>query len=74
MTRDQIERVLGKESLQLIEAYLRACRANECLWSDNDGNWTASCGLHWTFEDAGEPEKHGVIHCPRCGGRVEVLK
>jgi hypothetical protein len=72
MDREKIISVLGENTVNIIEAYLRACEEHACKWVDNDGDWTASCGLPWTFEDSGNPNDHGVIHCPRCGGRVEV--
>ena len=73
MTREEIIKVLGIETTRVIEAYLKASSMHGCRWMDTDGIWWTSCGLTWTFEDAGSPNSHGVIHCPRCGGRVEAV-
>jgi hypothetical protein len=73
MTKEEIETVLGEETVRMIEAYLKASSSKPCLWVEDDGGiFTATCGLPWTFEDSGHPNDFGVAHCPRCGRRVEV--
>ena len=55
-----------------LEAAERDAR-RECLWVDDDdcGVWEGSCGVAWTFIDAG-PAENGMKHCPQCGGHLTL--
>ncbi len=55
-----------------LEAAERDAR-RECLWVDDDdcGIWEGSCGVAWTFIDAG-PAENGMKHCPQCGGHLTL--
>jgi DNA-directed RNA polymerase subunit RPC12/RpoP len=72
MTREEIVKVLGEETTNIIESYLLADKKQLCKWVDYEDHWVSSCGLPWTFEESGHPNNHGVIHCPRCGKKVVV--
>lgn len=46
---------------------IREEQAKPCEWKeDDDGNWSASCGLEWVLE-ADTPKENGMRFCPSCG-------
>lgn len=61
---------------QTVRAKLEAAELDarrECLWVNDDDYevWEGSCGVAWTFIDAG-PAENGMKHCPQCGGHLTL--
>lgn len=43
----------------------------ECEWKEDfDGIWHGSCEVAWMFDQGGKPEEHGMVYCPKCGGKL----
>lgn len=51
----------------------RMIPATTCTWTeDADGIWTCSdCEIQYSITDGGRPEENEILHCPRCGRKIE---
>jgi hypothetical protein len=59
-----------KAFLYFVDDYVPQPPAMTCAWTqDEEGDWMASCGLCWLFEDGG-PEENGLRYCPGCGKKA----
>ena len=42
----------------------------DCLWKeDEEGTWTATCGLEWVM-DCDTPAENDMTYCPKCGRTI----
>lgn len=47
-----------------------------CEWSHADDDtdlWEGTCGVAWSLSD-GTPEENEMRFCPRCGGKLKVIR
>ena len=35
--------------------------------------WEGACGVAWEFTEGG-PKENGCQYCPRCGGKLKVVR
>ena len=73
------DEVLASTKAELFDAWKRIAeietKPTPCQWKylgQEDGEWRATCGLSWWFENGGV--KDNEIHfCPNCGHPVEEM-
>ena len=42
-----------------------------CSWTEDDGIWQSSCGVHFEFNDGGI-EQNNFNYCHNCGKKISA--
>ena len=54
-----------------------ATEERTCIWTIDEAfewsMWEGACGVTWSFTDGG-PEDNECNYCPKCGGKMIVVR